>query len=417
MIFFRFRFRFRGLLACCSLVSCWLVCGFQVVTSGPVAASTLVTNRFAGAPPVAGTRRVMAAGEAPEDYVVQRGDTLFDICDQLIGEAGYWPKLWALNPEIKNPHFVFPGMKIRFYPGDPEIPPYLLVSTEDEELPVDRGPVAPEDLVLDSPMQQKIAEVDTFDLVDAKDIPIPDDIAREVLVSGKIYRRSDVVLDLPAFIVENEADPDGYVFSGGDGQMLVDDSGEILLEETGAFTPGNIYTIIRPSGEVSDTTDDGGGKFLGHRYDFVGHVRVVRATESGLYRGVLMDSVLPPERDDMVVPFVATRKQFIPGISAPSKEVPSKVIGFDRSIQVFGSEGNFVFLKLAVRGSVQEGDFLDVYNQPEFVNARSGTLFKPEKIHRGTVRILDIRGSIATAYVVSARGVVSLWDSTIRKSL
>ncbi|NBQ54698.1 MAG: LysM peptidoglycan-binding domain-containing protein, partial [Proteobacteria bacterium] len=139
------------------------------------------TNDFAGAPPVPGTRRVLAAGEAPEDYTVQRGDTLFDICEQLLGEARYWPKLWALNPEIKNPHFVFPGMKIRFYPGDPEVPPYLLVSTEDEALPVDQGPVAPEDLVIQSPAEKQVSEEPPFDLVDAKDIPVPDDIAREIL--------------------------------------------------------------------------------------------------------------------------------------------------------------------------------------------------------------------------------------------
>ncbi|NBQ53834.1 MAG: LysM peptidoglycan-binding domain-containing protein, partial [Proteobacteria bacterium] len=359
-------------------------------------------NDFAGAPPVPGTRRVLAAGEAPEDYTVQRGDTLFDICEQLLGEARYWPKLWALNPEIKNPHFVFPGMKIRFYPGDPEVPPYLLVSTEDEALPVDQGPVAPEDLVIQSPAEKLVTEDQPFDLVDAKDIPVPDDIAREILVSGKIFRRSDVVVDLPAFIINNEADPEGYVFSGGDGNMLVDDSNDILLEETGVFTPGNIYTIIRPSGEVSDESPEGNGRFLGHRYEFVGHVRVVRASESG---------------EDMIVPFVATRKQFVPGISGPSKEVPSMVIGFDRNLQDIGSEGNFVFLKLRVRGSVAEGDLLEIYNRPAFVNARPGTLFYPDKVQRATVRIVDVRGSIATAYIISARGAVVAGDTTTRKSL
>lgn len=375
------------------------------------------TNDFAGAPPVPGTRRVLAAGEAPEDYTVQRGDTLFDICEQLLGEARYWPKLWALNPEIKNPHFVFPGMKIRFYPGDPEVPPYLLVSTEDEALPVDQGPVAPEDLVIQSPAEKLVREEQPFDLVDAKDIPVPDDIAREILVSGKIFRRSDIVVDLPAFIINNEADPEGYVFSGGDGKMLVDDSNDILLEETGVFTPGNIYTIIRPSGEVSDESPEGNGRFLGHRYEFVGHVRVVRASESGLYRGVMVDMRLPPAPEDMIVPFVATRKQFVPGISGPSKEVPSTVIGFDRDLQDIGSEGNFVFLKLRVRGSVVEGDLLEVYNRPAFVNARTGTLFYPDKVQRATVRIVDVRGSIATAYIISARGAVLAGDTTTRKSL
>ncbi len=386
-------------------------------SEGSFAANQPRMNDFAGAPPVSGTRRVLAVGEAPEDYTVQRGDNLFDICDQLLGEPGYWPKLWALNPEIKNPHFVFPGMKIRFYPGDPDVPPYLLVSTEDEALPADQGPVVPEDLVLESPMQAQISKVETFDLVDAKDIPIPDDLAKEILVSGKIFRRSDVVVDLPAFITENEADPEGYVFSAGEGKMLVDDSNEIMLEETGVFTPGNIYTIIRPTGEVSDEREEGEGRFLGHRYEFIGHVRVVRASESGLYHGLMLDTRLTPQSDDLIVPFVATRRQFVPGISGPSKEVPSFIVGFDRDLQDIGSEGNFIFLKLVVRGSVVEGDLLDVFNRPVFINSRPGTLFYPDKVQRATVRIVAVRGSIATAYVVAAQGALFIGDTTIRKSL
>ncbi|MEY4630294.1 MAG: hypothetical protein RIQ81_414 [Pseudomonadota bacterium] len=376
-------------------------------------------NDFAGAPPVPGTRRVLAAGEAPESYTVQPGDTLFDICDQLLGEASYWPKLWSLNPEIKNPHYVFPGMQIRFYPGDPEIPPYLLVSTSDEALPVDQGPVAPEDLVISSPLQDRVdaAGISNFDLVDGSDIPVPEEISREILVSGKIFRRRDVVVDLPAFIVPVEADPDGYVVAGGNGQMLVDDSGEILLEESGRLLPGEIYTIVRDSGQVVDRRPEGDGDLIGNRYEFIGHVRVLRGTESGLYLGKVIDGRLPPEPEDFIIPFVATRKQFIPEVAGPSKEVPALVIGFDREHQLVGGEGNIVMLKLKVRGSVAEGDLLDVYTRPEITRPKAGSNFFPDKIKRATVRILEVRGEIATAYIVKSNAEVAMWDTTTRKSL
>ena len=41
-----------------------------------------------------GTLRVLSEEEAPEEYIVEPGDTLFDICDQLLDEGSYWPKLW-----------------------------------------------------------------------------------------------------------------------------------------------------------------------------------------------------------------------------------------------------------------------------------------------------------------------------------
>ena len=64
-----------------------------------------------------GTRRILSPGEAPFEYTVKPGDTLYDICDQLIDDTNFWPKLWAANPQIHNPHFIRPGMRLRFYPG------------------------------------------------------------------------------------------------------------------------------------------------------------------------------------------------------------------------------------------------------------------------------------------------------------
>lgn len=392
---------------------------FQGVNHGiPAVALAVDANGFAGAPPVPGTRRVLAAGEAPDEYAVQRGDTLYDICDQLLGEPDYWPKLWSMNPEIKNPHFVFPGTKIRFYPGDLEIPPFLVVTTKVEELPVSTEPAMVEELVFESPVQEqiKMASTDTPEIVESKDIPIPDDVAREIMVAGKIFRRSDLTVNLPGFIVDLEADANGYIFAGSQGGLMVDDSGEVYLEETGGIAPGSLYTIVREAGELFDDRVGGSGNFIGYRYDLVGHVKVIRGTESGLYKGQLIETVLPPESTDLLVPFIATRKQFVPSANGPVKELPALVVGFERNIQDFGAEGNFVFLKLPARGAVAEGDLVQVFTRPEFVDPRPGTTFYPDKIKRGTVRILDVRGTIATGYVVQASGPITRWDSTTSKT-
>ena len=93
-------------------------------------------NEFSGVPVGPGSLRTLAESEAPEEYNVENGDSLFDICDQLLDEPYYWPKLWALNPYITNPHFIYPGMKLKFYPGDESNPPFLKVVTEDDIIPV-----------------------------------------------------------------------------------------------------------------------------------------------------------------------------------------------------------------------------------------------------------------------------------------
>lgn len=47
--------------------------------------------------------------DAPKTYVVTKGDTLWDISSLFLEEPWLWPKLWRLNPEINNPHLIYPG--------------------------------------------------------------------------------------------------------------------------------------------------------------------------------------------------------------------------------------------------------------------------------------------------------------------
>ncbi len=49
----------------------------------------------------------------PEEYLVEDGDTLWDVCDYYFGEPRRWPTVWALNPHITNPHWIYPGDVLR----------------------------------------------------------------------------------------------------------------------------------------------------------------------------------------------------------------------------------------------------------------------------------------------------------------
>lgn len=48
-------------------------------------------------------------------YIIKKGDTLWDLSHKFYNSTWDWPALWEMNADIKNPHWIYPGRKIRIF--------------------------------------------------------------------------------------------------------------------------------------------------------------------------------------------------------------------------------------------------------------------------------------------------------------
>lgn len=88
-----------------------LVCAIVAALFLPLAAASARAPR--GQRTRHGAVGTAFVAQAPE-LVVQTGDTLWDLCERNTGKAWIWPQIWALNPQLVNPHWILPGERIAF---------------------------------------------------------------------------------------------------------------------------------------------------------------------------------------------------------------------------------------------------------------------------------------------------------------
>ncbi len=173
----------------------------------------------------------------PDTYVVVKGDTLWDISARFLQRPWLWPEIWQANPQIENPHLIYPGDVISLVYVDGQ--PRLSVS---RDLPGGTVRLSPHVRAerLDTPITS-----------------VPLEEVRPFLERNRLVSEEDFST-LP-YIVALE---DGHLL-GMNGQLA-------YVRGLGHAQQGDQFTIMRPAHVYRDVPDG---------YPWAGRPKVVTADE------------------------------------------------------------------------------------------------------------------------------------------
>jgi len=188
-------------------------------------------------------------------HSVVRGDTLWDLSQTYLGSPWYWPKVWSYNPQIANPHWIYPGNRVRFYPAGEEVP-------SEVDAGADRAERMGED-------NDEVSSPDSISL----------DHESEVRVSGKIgYRpKRGVRLAHQGFLSSKQLEQSGVIDSSFAETVMLSfpDTVYIKFPKSTSAKIGERYIVFRTAAEIVHPITH---KKVGYLTHILGTVRVTKAS-------------------------------------------------------------------------------------------------------------------------------------------
>ncbi len=196
-------------------------------------------------------------GQPSSAHTVEKGDTLWDLSQKYLGSPWYWPKVWSYNPEIANPHWIYPGNVVRFFQGGEETPTQVEVGQQ----PSGEEPAGE-------------VEESTY---------VPDEEEGRISVSGPIgyVPKKAIALQATGFVTPGEVEESG-VIAGSFAQTEMLSPPEQFYARFRDGHPmklGDAFVIFRSAGEVIHPITH---QSVGFITKIVGAGRVVKQDKTGL---------------------------------------------------------------------------------------------------------------------------------------
>ncbi len=305
----------------------------------------------------------------PNEYVVQPGDTLWDISATFLKDPWYWPEIWYINPEIENPHLIYPGdvLGLIYIDGQPRI----------TNVRASTYRMSPQARI--TPINEAITS-----------IPFEDIAA--FLSSGVVLEKSQA--DSLPYLLETRGD-----------HLIASAGNEIYVRGVTSDVQGTRYTLVHIGDPLYDPDDN---RLIGYHGMMIGEGRLQRGGDPATV--AITDSNREAKIGDRLLPEeVDIPLNFFP--SAPSTSVDGRIIHVVGGVTQIG-QYQVVVMNRGSSNGLSVGDVLSVWQTGEVVDDRiqGGKVRLPDE-EAGTVMVFKTFDRISYGLVMEATQAIHIHDS------
>ena len=313
----------------------------------------------------------------PDSYVVKPGDTLWGISGMFLRDPWYWPEIWYVNPQVENPHLIFPGdvLTLVYVDGQPQIRSSR------------GGDAAASGTERLSP---RIREEQLTEAVNT----IPYEAIGPFLSKGMVLA-ADEIDDLPHIVALRD-------------RHLIAASGNDAYVRGKDFSDEALYSVVHIGDRLVDPDD---GDVLGYEGIFVADARVRRTGDPATL--LLNNSQREAMRGDRLIAQTnPLPMQFEP--RAPDRPVEGRIMHVAGGVTQIG-QYEVVVINRGARDGLAPGHVLTVWQVGDRVTDPLDSRFFGRKVQlpderAGTLMVFRTYDRLSYALIMQAEGPIHTLD-------
>jgi LysM repeat protein len=319
---------------------------------------------------------------APKSYVVQRGDTLWGIASMFLRDPWLWPEVWYINPQVNNPHLIYPGDTVALAYG----------ANGQLQIRLEHGSAARMDPRLRS------------DPIDGAIPTIP-------------YAAIAAFLSRPSILTRDQVKHAPYVVAFRDEHEIAGSNNEIYITKLNGPAHER-YSVVHVGDPLRDPDD---GDVVGYQGVYTGTALVSKPGD--VTKALLVDTARETLRGDKVMP-VDTEVPLNFAPSAPRNHVKGRIIAVVDGTALIG-QYQIVAINRGTRDGIGNGTVLaidqagasvrDIYSnganatfQDVHTSFASHVKLPDERV--GTLLVFKTFNRVSYALIVGASNTIQVQD-------